>query len=153
MADQNGRPRIVLQIAFEPLDCLQIQMVGGFVQQQDVRLAQQQPRERDARLLAAGERADRPRQILIAEAEAREHGLHLGFPVVAVLFLKLRLQIRIAAEHGRRGIRLHAVLELIHLLLQFKDGLVDQRHLLLDRPVVMGQGLLGQIADAGAAGH
>ena len=49
---------ILLQIALEPRDRLGIQMVGRLIEQQHVGLRQQQPAQRDAALLAAGELRD-----------------------------------------------------------------------------------------------
>ena len=48
-----GKP---LQELLEPLDALGVEVVGRLVEQQHVGLGEQQPAQRDAALLAAGER-------------------------------------------------------------------------------------------------
>ncbi len=58
MGDRHHGARIVVQELLEPVDGFGIQMVGRFVQQQHVRLGQQQAAQRHAALLAAGQRAD-----------------------------------------------------------------------------------------------
>ena len=60
VGDRDDRPRVVEQVALEPRDRFGVEMVRRLVEQQQVRLAQQQPAERDAAPLAAGERASRP---------------------------------------------------------------------------------------------
>ena len=52
--DQNGA-RIIAQMAFQPVHALGIEMVGRLVEQQQVGRIEQQPAERDAAALAAGE--------------------------------------------------------------------------------------------------
>ena len=56
MADHGAG--VALQEDLQPLHAFRVQVVGGLVQQQHVGLAQQQPAQRDAALLAAGQRAD-----------------------------------------------------------------------------------------------
>ena len=56
--DRDHRARKTQQELFEPVDALGIQMVGRLVEQQHVRLRQQQLAQRDAALFAAGQRAE-----------------------------------------------------------------------------------------------
>ena len=58
MGDDEDRARILAQMAFEPVDRLGVEMVGRLVEQQEVRLLEEQPAERDAAALAARERGD-----------------------------------------------------------------------------------------------
>ena len=53
VCDQNHASRILLEIPLEPSDRLGVEVVGRLVQQQQVRLFEQQPTKRDATLLAA----------------------------------------------------------------------------------------------------
>ena len=55
VGDDQDRAGIVAQMAFEPVDRLGVEMVGRLVEQQQLRLFEQQPAERDAAALAAGE--------------------------------------------------------------------------------------------------
>ena len=49
------------KVALQPLDRVQIQMVGRLVKQQNVGILQNEPPEIDARLFAAGKRIEKPR--------------------------------------------------------------------------------------------
>ena len=59
MGDDHHGAGVVAQRVLQPGDAFGIQMVGRFVEQQQVGLFQQQPAQRDAPPLAAGERGDR----------------------------------------------------------------------------------------------
>ena len=50
----NDSSFVVVQIAFEPSDGFRIQVVGGLIQQQEVRVLQQRFAEGDATFLSAG---------------------------------------------------------------------------------------------------
>ena len=54
----------------EPFEALDVEMVRRLVEQQQVGVACQDPSERGAGELAAGERPQRTAEILVAEAEA-----------------------------------------------------------------------------------
>src|SRR5690606_17432066 len=72
VGDRNDRAGIAAQVLLEPGDRLGIEMVGGFVEQQDVGFFDQQTAQRDATALAARERPDlRVRR----RAPQRVHGL------------------------------------------------------------------------------
>ena len=58
MRDGDHGAGKLLQELLEPLDALGIEVVGRLVEQQHVGLRQQQPAQRDAALLAAGQLAD-----------------------------------------------------------------------------------------------
>jgi hypothetical protein len=58
VGDGDHRSRVLLEEALEPLDGLGIEVVRGLVEEQQVRVLEQQPGERDAPLLAAGQRRD-----------------------------------------------------------------------------------------------
>ena len=51
--DQDGAG-IVTQMMLQPIHTFGVQMVGGFVKQDEIGLGQQQPRQRDAALLTPG---------------------------------------------------------------------------------------------------
>ena len=53
VGDEDDVAGIVDQMLFEPLDALGVEVVGRLVEQQDAGLLEQQPRQRDAALLAA----------------------------------------------------------------------------------------------------
>ncbi len=55
MADDDDRARIVRQMIFQPQRAFEVEIVGGFVQQQQVRRREQRGGERHAHAPAAGE--------------------------------------------------------------------------------------------------
>ena len=58
VGDRDDGARVLLEEALEPVDRLGIEVVGRLVEQQQVGVAKQQPGERDASLLATGQRRD-----------------------------------------------------------------------------------------------
>ena len=56
VGDRDDRALVLGQVLLQPGDGLGVEVVGGLVQQQQVGRAQQQPAERHAPALAAGER-------------------------------------------------------------------------------------------------
>ena len=68
-------------------------MVRWFVEQQQVWLLQQQLRQRDAHLPAAGELFGRARPIFLAETEPLQHRSDLRLDRVTVARLELVLQL------------------------------------------------------------
>ena len=63
MRDEDDGVRIGVQVLLEPVARLEIEMVGRLVEQQQVRLAEQQLGQRDPHLPAAGERLGRPLEV------------------------------------------------------------------------------------------
>ena len=55
--DGDDRALVPLEVLLEPADALGVEVVRRLVEDQDVRLLQQQPAQRDAAFLAAGEDA------------------------------------------------------------------------------------------------
>ena len=77
-------------------------MIGGLVQQQQVRLFEQQLGQRDAHLPAAGEFFGAPGPVLLAEAQAVQHGAHLRFDRVAVAIAEFGVDVVQAVGRRRR---------------------------------------------------
>ena len=71
MRDQHEGVRIVAEILFQPVAGFQVEMVGGLVEQQQVRLLQQQLGQRDAHLPAAGKLFGLALPVFFAETQAR----------------------------------------------------------------------------------
>ena len=113
MGDKNVAEGITLEIVFEPVAGLQIQVVGRLVQQQQIRLGQQQLGQRDAHLPAAAELIGLPRPVFLAEAQAGQHAAHLRVQRVAVQRVKALLQHGVALRRGlvlRPGVVQHGQL-------------------------------------------
>ena len=82
--DRAGQPA---QVPFEELHRGVVEMVGGLVEQQRFRLADQQRGQAEPRPLPAGERAQPPRRCDAAQSEPGEHelGAAIGVPQVVGL--------------------------------------------------------------------
>ena len=90
MGDGHDRARVVLQRPLEPRHRLGVEVVGGLVEQQQVGLGEQQPAQRDAAPLAAGQGRD----VGVAGRQPqRVHGdLDLAVEVVGALGRDLGLE-------------------------------------------------------------
>ncbi len=99
MGDGHDGARELLEVALEPGHRLGVEVVGGLVEEQHVRLLQQQAAERHAALLAAGER----RHVGVARRQAqRVHGdLDLVVEVPEVVRVDLVLEPRVLVERVR----------------------------------------------------
>ena len=76
--DDQNRSRVILQIALKPNEGFEIQMVGGLIEHEDVRLMHQQPGQVRPHDPTTGQLARRPLKIRIAEGQALEQALGLG---------------------------------------------------------------------------
>ena len=79
VGDDQRRARIGAQPRFEPLQRLDVEMVGRLVEQHHIRALQQQPRQSQARLLPAAEDAERRLEADMRQPQARQHGFSLVF--------------------------------------------------------------------------
>ncbi len=132
MRDQHEGERIIGQILLQPVAGFQIQVIGRLVQQQQVRLFEQQFGQRDAHLPAAGEFLGAALPIGMREPEPGQHRSHLRLDGVAVARAKLAVQLMKTVGHlrvfgaGRIELR-HLVRQLLHLLFHVcSDG--EDRH-------------------------
>ena len=144
------------QIVFKPGERLHVQVVGRLIQQQQIGLLQQQPRQAQTRLLTAGEGIDVLIILAGLEAQAVEHAGNHALPGVAVRVFKPARQLvvvgREAAELRGIGVRvLHLVFQLAQPLFHLKDRLVYLFKLRPDAGAAGDHVLLGEIADARAA--
>ena len=114
----------------EPGDALGVEMVRRLVEQQQVRLFEQQLAERDAALLAAGER----RHVGIARRQIhRVHGdLDLPVELPGVDCLDLVLHRRLAVQQLLHLVRVGHFAELLGKLLELGEQSPRRRDRLLD---------------------
>ena len=82
MRHEHDRGVERLQVRLQPLERLDVEVVGGLVEQQQVGIAGQRSRQRRAGELAAGERLQRPVEVLVAEPEAVQGRVDGLAPVV-----------------------------------------------------------------------
>ena len=107
------------ELPLEPLEALDVEVVGRLVEQQEVGVARERAGERGARELAARERLQRPVEVGVGEPEPAHDGARAVAPVVAAGVLEAGLYPRVAAEH--RGVVVagrHRLLEAAQLLLE-----------------------------------
>ena len=146
MGDDQDGAGIIAQMAFEPVHRLGVEMVGGFVEEQEVGLVEQELAQGDAAALAAGEVGDLG---VVGRAAERIHGLvDLGVEVPQPLGLDLVLELRHLVGGLLRVVDGEVVVAVEHGLLG-GDALHD---VLAHRLVGVELRLLRQVADPGAFG-
>ena len=70
VGDRQNRPPEFFNVVFQPLHTAQIQMVGRLVQQENIRLFQQQPRQIDTCFFAAGKPVKKARTHFLRNSKA-----------------------------------------------------------------------------------
>jgi len=128
--DQHQCMRIIVQIFFQPVARFEIEVVGGFVQQEQVRLLQEQFGERQPHLPAARKFVGLALPVFFAKAQPLQHAPHFSFDRVAVAGAEFVLQAVIAV--GDVGVLRAGVIELrdfMSELFQFPlDGVQSGEH-------------------------
>ena len=151
MRDQDVGVRIVIEIVFQPIAGLQIEVVGGLVEQQHVGLFQQQFGQGDAHLPAAAELLGLPQPIFLGKTQAGQHGAYLRLQGVTVAVQKLALDAVKAFAHlfvlGACRISLaHAPGQLFQLTLHGVHVVKDREAFGKDRAAAQIQPVLREIA-------
>ena len=119
VGDEDHRGVDRAQQLLEPLDRLDVEVVGGLVEQQEVGLRGERAAERGPRELAARERRQGPVEVGVGEPEPPDDRGRPVAPVVAAGVLEPGLRGRVAGERpGVVGARRHRLLELAQLLLE-----------------------------------
>ncbi len=153
VADHDDGALVAAQEALEPLDRLQIEVVGGLVEQQHLGVADEQLRERDAHLPAAGELVGGARHVRLGEAQAEQHASHLGLQRVAAHHL-----VGVPGPpHGRQlrlgGVAAQLGLQLVQALLGLEHLHLAGEHLLEHGQPAHLDGLLLEVAHPGPLGE
>ena len=91
------------EFVLEPLEVLQVEVVGRLVEQQHVRVGRQRARQRRARQLAAREGRELALHVGLFEAESAQYGLDVDAPRVAADLVELGLRRRVGV-HGGVGV-------------------------------------------------
>lgn len=158
MADDADGTAVGAQALLQPALALNIQVVGGFVQQQHLRLLQQELGKGDTHLPAAGELPAITREIRIREPQAAQDALCARAQRGRVPVLQNELQAadflqEVAVFGGIGGELLHVSRELVHLLLELDDIAHGAQHLIQQRAPGDVDTLLRQIAHTGVLGQ
>ena len=98
MGDHHHRAAVRGQPRLQPGRTAGVQVVGGFVQEQNVRGIGENAGQCHPFLFPAGERAQRPHPVQPAQAEPVQRRFHPGFRGVAFPELVLRLQVSVALQ-------------------------------------------------------
>ena len=104
VADHQDGARIALQPRLQPQGALEVEVVGGLVQEEEVGLGQERPRQRRPHAPAAGEVVRGPLQVGGGEAEARQDLRGAGGGGFSADVDQLRVDF--AEMHGVRGLQL-----------------------------------------------
>ena len=128
VGDGDDRARVLGQVLLQPLDGLGVQMVGRLVEQEQVRLLEQQLAQGDPAPLAAGQHGDVG---IGRRAPQRVHRLlQLGVEVPGVAVVELLLELaHLGEERVVVGIRLGQLggdrVETVQQRLGLRDALLD----------------------------
>ena len=93
MRDDNHRAVAVVQRLLQPANGVDVQVVGRFVEQQDVRVREQRLRQQDAQLPARGDFAHRAVMLFNRNAHAQQQFARARFSRVAVHFAIFNFQV------------------------------------------------------------
>ena len=119
MADGQHRAPEPPQIPLQPLRGLQVQMVRGLVQQQDVRILQNEPSQVHPGLLSAGQTREFPLPHFPRDAQAVGHLVHRRLRVPAAQSLEFGVQLAVPPQRIRAAVPLlHPQGQRVHLILQ-----------------------------------
>ena len=120
VGDEDHRGVERRQLALEPLEALDVEVVRRLVEQQQVGIAGEGARERGARQLAARERVERPVEVGVDESEAADDRRRAVAPGPAAGVLEPRLRLAVASQ------RRVGVVAAGHRLLQSPQLVLDR---------------------------
>ena len=135
-----------LQLALEPFEAGDVEVVRRLVEKEQVRVAAERACEGGACQLAAGEGVEQPVEVVVGEAEAAHDGRRPVAPGVPASVLEPGLRLRVAAQR-RLGVvaRRHRVLEPAELVLDGDQvGCARQHVLAQHQPALKRRALVVQ---------
>ena len=140
MGDEHDRCIERRELLLEPFEALDVEVVRGLVEQEQVGLDGERPREGGPRELAAGEGLELPVEIRVAKAEPSRRACRMIAPAPAARVLEPRLRVGVAAERllvvGTAG---HLALELTQLFLQREQVSRAGEHVLPERQLAISR--------------
>ena len=160
MRDKDDRVRVVREKVLEPVAGLEVEMVGGLVQQQEVRLRQQKLGERDPHLPTSAEVLRGQVELVGFEAEAEQDFFSLAFDGEAAAAIPFVTTLAVAFDHLRvlggvfLGVeRRHLLFELFNLDADGEHLLEREQGLVAERFTAMVKSVLREVAHRRAPGH
>ena len=97
---EEQRALVIHEKIFQPFHRLDVEVVGRFVEQQDIGPGDQHPGQLCTLTPAAGQLLDRQVPLALVESQTGQHGLRLVFRIVAVQGLKFGLPRTEARNRG-----------------------------------------------------
>ena len=150
VADEQQRLGPAGEMVLEPGDAVDVEVVGGLVEDQHVGRRQQEASQREPHPPAAGQLLHAAIGVAGGEPEAGEHPVGLGLDGVAAELLEAALELAVAGDHlvglvaGGSG---HPILQLGQLPLELGDVLGASQRLLQHGALLLGREVLGEIAE------
>ena len=149
MRDDKQGALVALEVLLQPDQRLEVQMVGGLVQDQQFRLLQQQFAEGQTGLFTAGQRRNQGLPVPAGKAHTVEDGVDLHIDQVAIACLKLGVQAVVFLQQGVVIRKLaHPDAQGFHLPLDLIERRKDAAHLGQDGAAAVQAAVLAQEADA-----
>ena len=146
----NGQNRTLecVDVAFQPFHTVQAQVVGGLVQQQNVRLFQQEPGQIHPGLLTAGKAVKLLCPLLRSNAQAVANLVHIHIHLISAAGLKAVGKIVVFAQLLCGRAAFHRPLQDFHLGLDPHQILIGREQHILHGIAYGELGNLGNQADA-----
>ena len=158
MADDDHRACVFFEPGFEPHQRIQVQVVGGLVQQQQVRRAHQRASELQPHTPAAGKTVDRAVKLMRLKAQPQDQRLGARLCIVVACVSQVGVDLRNGHAMLRVVVAGVAVFELQALRVQFRQsgvarqnegrgGFVGLRHVLghLGHAPLLGNGEIAAV--------
>ena len=150
VSDQDDGRVELDEVALEPLERLDVEMVRRLVEEQQVRPRGERSSERGSRQLAAREGRQGPIERGVVEAEPADRGRCAIAPAISAGELEPRLSGGVAGKRlGARVAARHASLEALQLALDLEDPRHPGEHVGAQRRIVVWRALVVQ-RDPGA---
>ena len=129
-----------LELALEPLEVLDVEMVRRLVEEEQIGAPREGAGERCAGQLAARERAERTIEVVLDEPEAAHRGRRAIAPPPASRMLEARLRLGVAAERrvvvgtlGHRGLQAPKLVFDVEQVARAGERVVAERDVELER--------------------
>ena len=153
MADHQNCTGVAAEIIFQPLHGGKVEMVGGLVQNQDVRLFQQQLGNPQPGQLAARQNTYILGPGVLRESHASQHLFDIHIHIIAISGIHHRLQGSVLLQQGRIRLHSHFLFQHLHLRHGIQYRRKGRAHFTVDIQRSIQFGVLGQIPQRDAVGQ
>ncbi len=156
--NQHESERVVAKIFFQPVARFEVEVIGRLVEQQQIRLFEQQLGQRDAHLPAAGKFLGSAMPLRVRKAEAGQNRANLRFDGVTVARAEFAVELMKAIGHlrvfgaGRIQLR-HLLGEVLHFAFHVVERREHRHAFGEDAAPGQRKPVLRKVSRADAAGH